>query len=146
VGLINSPLGQPWPLSWNLKVSRSHIMSKLTHSTHFYTWFHHLEWDWRASSALLSNLASCGTSWVIWAGGDLVTLGVCRHLDSPMIGGSSSGGRWMSLAPIIVIVRGSCDFPGEAPKATLVDCAWLVILILCWLCATWLRVNRHNGD
>jgi hypothetical protein len=27
---------------------------------------------------------------------------------------------------IIVIVRGSCAFPGETPKATLVDCAWLV--------------------
>ena len=27
--------------------------------------------------ALLSVLASCGTSWVIWVGGELVTLGVC---------------------------------------------------------------------
>ena len=43
--------------------------------------------------ALLSVLASCGTSWVIWADGDLVTLGVCRHLDGPVIGGSSSGER-----------------------------------------------------
>jgi hypothetical protein len=32
----------------------------------------------------------------------------------------------LSLALIIVIVRGSCAFPGGAPKATLVDCAWLV--------------------
>jgi hypothetical protein len=46
-----------------------------------------------ASSALLSSLASCGTSWTIWAGGDLVTLGVCRYLDGPVFGVSSSGGR-----------------------------------------------------
>ena len=75
---------------------------------------------------MVSGLASCGTSWTIWAGGDLVTLGVCQHLDGPVIGGSSSGGRGLSLALIIVILRGSCAFPGGAPMATLVDCAWLV--------------------
>jgi hypothetical protein len=32
----------------------------------------------------------------------------------------------LSLASIIVIVRGSYVFSGGAPKATLVDCAWLV--------------------
>ena len=78
------------------------------------------------SSALLSVLASCGTSWAIWAGGDLVTLGVCRHLDGPVIGGSLRGGRCLSLPLIIVIVRGSCAFPGGAPKATLLDYMWLV--------------------
>ena len=75
---------------------------------------------------MLSVLASCGTNWMIWAGGVLVTLGVCRHLEGPVIGGSLSGGRWLSPAPIIVIVRGSCAFSGGAPKATLVDCAWFV--------------------
>ena len=75
---------------------------------------------------MLSVLASCGTSWAIWASGDLVTLGVCRHLDGLVIGGSSSGGRLLSPAPIIVIVRYSCAFLGGALKATLVDCAWLV--------------------
>ena len=63
---------------------------------------------------------------MIWAGGVVVTLGLCRLLDGPVIGGSSSGGRWLSLASIIVILRGSCAFPGGAPKATLVNCAWLV--------------------
>ena len=63
---------------------------------------------------------------MIWASGDLVTLGVCRHLDGPVIGGSLSEGRWLSLAPIIVIVRGSCAFPVEVPKATLVDWTWLM--------------------
>ena len=42
---------------------------------------------------MLIVLASCGTSWTIWAGEELVTLGVCQHLDGPVIGGSSSGGR-----------------------------------------------------
>ena len=32
----------------------------------------------------------------------------------------------MSPAPIIVIMRGSCAFLDGAPKATLVDCAWLM--------------------
>ena len=75
---------------------------------------------------MLSDLASCGTSWVIWDSGDLVTIGVCGHLDGPVICGLSSGGRRLSPALIIVIVRGSCAFPGGAPKATLVDCVWLV--------------------
>jgi hypothetical protein len=100
-----------------------------------HTWFHHLEWDWRAFSALLSGLASCGTSWAIWAGGDLVTLVVCQHLDGLMIGGWSSEGRWLSPTPIIVIVRGSCAFPSGAPKATLVDYAWLVLSSSCVSCA-----------
>jgi hypothetical protein len=29
------------------------------------------------------------------------------------------------LGHLLVIVRGSCAFPGGAPKATLVDCAYL---------------------
>ena len=37
---------------------------------------------------------------------------------------------WQELVIVLghhpVIVRGSCAFPGRAPKATLVDCAWLV--------------------
>ena len=32
----------------------------------------------------------------------------------------------MSLAPIVVIVKGSWPFPGDEPKGTLVDCSWLV--------------------
>ena len=58
-------------------------------------------------SALLSVLASCGTSWAIWAGGVVVTISVCRHLDGLIIGKSSSGGRCLSPALIMVIVRGS---------------------------------------
>jgi hypothetical protein len=37
----------------------------------------------------------------------LVTLSGCRHLDGLEKRGSSSRGRCLSLAPIIVIVRGS---------------------------------------
>ena len=37
----------------------------------------------------------------------LLLLGGCRHLDSLEQRGSSSGGRCLSLAPIVVIVRGS---------------------------------------
>ena len=125
-GAINRGGGWPWLLSWHFQCLHTPFGSWAHHSTHLHIWFHHLKWDWRASSALLSVLASCGTSWTIWAGGDLVTLGVYRHLDDPVIGGSSSGGRWLSPALIIVIMRGSCAFPDGAPKTTLVDCAWLV--------------------
>ena len=37
----------------------------------------------------------------------LVTLGGCRHLDGLVQRGSLSGGRCLSLALIVVIVRGS---------------------------------------
>jgi hypothetical protein len=47
----------------------------------------------RPSSALLIDLASCGTSWASWADGALVTLGDCRHLAGLVIGGSLSE-RW----------------------------------------------------
>ena len=62
-----------------------------------------------------------------------LTLGC--YIYGPMIGGSSSRGRWLSLASIIVIVKGSCAFSGGAPKATLVDCTWLVWSLSCVGCA-----------
>jgi hypothetical protein len=35
-------------------------------------------------------------------------------------------GDWWIVEQRKVIVRGSCVFPGGAPKATPVDCTWLV--------------------
>jgi hypothetical protein len=64
----------------------------------------------------------------------LVTLGGC-HLDGLVQRGSSNGGRCLSLAPIMVIVRGSWPFPGGKPKGTLVDCSWLVWSSSCVGCA-----------
>jgi hypothetical protein len=55
-----------------------------------------------------------------------VTLGGCSHLDSLEQRGSSSQGRCLSLALIVVIVRGSWPFPSGEPKGTLMDCLWLV--------------------
>ena len=57
---------------------------------------------------------------MIWAGCELVTLGVYRHLDGPVIGGSLSR-VGDCLQPGSVACEGSCDFPGGAPKATLVN-------------------------
>ena len=56
----------------------------------------------------------------------LVTLGGCHHLDGLEQRGSLSGGWWLSLALIVMIVRGSWPFPDGAPKGTLVNCSWLV--------------------
>jgi hypothetical protein len=56
----------------------------------------------------------------------LVSLGGCRQLDGLVQRGSSSGGRCLSPAPIVVIVRGSWPFSGGDPKGTVVDCSWLV--------------------
>jgi hypothetical protein len=54
--------------------------------------------------------------------GILVTLDGCRHLD----GLEQQRSLWQKLVLILghllMIVRGSCVFPGGAPKATLVDC------------------------
>jgi hypothetical protein len=58
-------------------------------------------------SALLEclHLEALGARVSLWD--SLVTLGGCRHLDGLEQRGSSSGGRCLSLAPIVVIVRGS---------------------------------------
>jgi hypothetical protein len=65
----------------------------------------------------------------------LVTLCCCRHLDGLVQRGSSSGGWWLSLAPIMVIVKGCWPFHGEELKGTLVDCPWLVWSSSCVGCA-----------
>jgi hypothetical protein len=65
----------------------------------------------------------------------LVALGGCYHLNGLEQRGSSSGERWLSLAPIVVIVRGSWSFPDREPKGTLVDCSWLVWSLSCVGCA-----------
>ena len=75
---------------------------------------------------MLSVLASCGTSWAIWTGGVLLLLLVFVTPRCP--------GDWWIIERRRVIVSGSdhcdcdgsCAFPGGVPKATLVDCAWLV--------------------
>ena len=56
----------------------------------------------------------------------LVTFDGCRHLYGLEQRGSSSGGWWLSSAPIVVIVRGSWPFSSGEPKGTLVNCSWLV--------------------
>jgi hypothetical protein len=64
----------------------------------------------------------------------LVTLGGCHHLDGLEQRGSS-GGWCLSLAPIVVIVRGSWPFHGRETKHTLVDWSWLVWSSSCVGCA-----------
>jgi hypothetical protein len=56
----------------------------------------------------------------------LVTLGGCRLLDGLEQWGSSSRGRCLSPASVVVIVRGSWPFPGGERKYTQVDCSWFV--------------------
>ena len=51
------------------------------------------------------HLEALGVCVSLWD--SLVTLGGCRHLDGLEQRGSSSGGWRLSLAPIVVIVRGS---------------------------------------
>jgi hypothetical protein len=64
----------------------------------------------------------------------LVTLGGYRHLDGLVQRGSSSGGWWLSLVPITVIMMGSWPFPDGESKDTLVDCLWLVWSLSCVGC------------
>ena len=70
------------------------------------------------------HLEALGIRVALWI--SLVALGGCHHLDGLEQRGSSSEGWCLSLAPIMVIVRGSEPFPGGEPKDTLVDCSWLV--------------------
>jgi hypothetical protein len=66
----------------------------------------------------------------------LVSLGGYCHLDGLVQRGSSSRGRCLSLAPIVVIVRNSWPFPDGDQKGTLVDCSWLVWSSSCVDCVT----------
>jgi hypothetical protein len=62
----------------------------------------------------LGNRLSCGI---------LVTLGGCRHLDGLEVAEELWQELMIVLGHLPVIVRGSCAFPGGAPKVTLVVCA-----------------------
>jgi hypothetical protein len=64
-----------------------------------------------------------------------VSLGGFRHLDGLVQRGSSSEGRCLSPALIMMIMRGSWPFPGREPKGTLVNCLWLVWSSSCVGCA-----------
>jgi hypothetical protein len=78
----------------------------------------------------LEAFGDCVSLWVL-----LITLGGCCLLDGLVQWGSSSRGRCLSLALIMVIVRGSWPFPGGEPKDILVDCSWLVWSSSCVGCA-----------
>jgi hypothetical protein len=78
----------------------------------------------------LEALGDCVSLW-----DSFVTLDGCRHLDGLVQRGSSSGGRCLSLAPIVEIVRSSWPFSGGELKGTLVDCSWLVWSSSCVGCA-----------
>ena len=86
-------------------------------------------------SALLEWLhpEALGVLVLLWD--SLITLGGCCHLEGLEQRGSSSGGWWLSPAPIVVIVRGSWPFPSVEPKGTLVNCSWLVWSSSCVSCA-----------
>jgi hypothetical protein len=118
--VINRGGGWPWPLSWHLihLCTPFGSWANTIHSlAHLISSF---EWDWWASSALHWIASSYGTRWKLWAGRDLVTLGVYRHLDGSVVGGSLSG-VGDCLWPWSIACAGSCAFPGRAPKVTLVN-------------------------
>ena len=98
-------------------------------------------------SALLEclHLEALGDCVSLWD--SLVTLGVCRLLNSLEEQGLSNGGWWLSPALIVVIVRGSALLEG-APKATLVDCSchWATTLVDRFLrCLTWGRGSCNTS-
>ena len=73
------------------------------------------EWDWWAASALHWVASSCGTRWKLWTGHDLVTLGVCRHLDGLVIGRLLSAvGNCLCLQ--LVTFEGFLTFPRQRAK------------------------------
>ena len=76
-------------------------------------------------SAFAWVIASSGT-WGSICCGFLVTLGVCRLLNGLEKQRRVDKSWWLFLATSRCFVRGSCASPDGAPKATLVDYAWLV--------------------
>jgi hypothetical protein len=85
-------------------------------------------------SAFAWVIASSGT-WGLICYSFLVTLGVCWCLDGLEQQRSCGKSWWLFLATSRWLMRGSCAFSGGAPKATLVDCAWLVWSPSCVSCA-----------
>jgi hypothetical protein len=157
---INRECGRLWPLSWHLThfCSPFESWANTIHSLgHLISSF---EWGWWASSALHWVASSCGTRWKLSASCELVTLGVCRHLDGPVIGGSLSG-VGDCLRPRSVACVGSWPSPCEEPKGTLLDCLchWATSLVRrflqrpCGGLGVWYllapeppSVDRHNED
>jgi hypothetical protein len=82
-----------------------HLVRLESIQVHCFEWLH------------LEALGDCVSLW-----DSLVIRGGCHHLDGLVQRGSSSGGRCLFPASIVVIVRGSWPFPGGEPKDTLVDC------------------------
>ena len=70
------------------------------------------------------HLEALGIRVALWI--SLVSLDGCRHLDGLVKRELLSGGRWLSSALIVLIVRGSWPFPGGELKGTLENCSWLV--------------------
>jgi len=68
--------------------------------------------------------------WDRFGCGFLVTLGGCRHLDG-LEQRRSIGTSWWLFVAISMWLWGVCAYPGEEPKATLVDCAchWATSLV-----------------
>jgi hypothetical protein len=94
----------------------------------------------------LEALGDCVSLW-----DSLVTLGGCCHLDGLVWRWSSSGGRWLSPAPIVMIVMSSWPFSGGEPKYTLLDWSWLVWSSSCvgcmapyWGFDVWCQLARES--
>jgi hypothetical protein len=120
-GLVGS-CSLSWPFVLSIHPSE-HSQHSLTH----FAWLdHHLVrfesiqvhcFEWLH----LEALANCVSLWI-----SLFTLGGYRHLDGLVQRGSSSRGRCLSSAQIVMIMRDSWPFPSGEPKGTLVDCSWLL--------------------
>jgi hypothetical protein len=119
-------------LSWSFLHAIVSFELSQTSPTHSHAWL-----------CILSELGVIQSAfvWVITSSGGIDLLRFSCYswcLPTPRRLGAAEE-CWQELVIVLVhlpvIVRGSCAFLGRAPKATLVDCAWLVWSPSCVGCA-----------
>jgi hypothetical protein len=125
-GLYLSPMAGSSSLTWPFALTLQPCELSQSPPTYLHHWFIIFVRLGVNPSALLEWLHLEALDDCVSLRVSLVTIGGCRHLDGLVQRGSSSRGRWLSLAPIVVIVRGSWPFPGGELKCTLMDCSWLL--------------------
>jgi hypothetical protein len=133
VWAINRWCGQLWPFSWHFHTLMQTLW-ELRYTLHsLWHLISSFEWDWRVFSALLSDLASRGTSWACWAGGFSCYSWWLPSPNRPRAWRFIERKWWLFLAPIDWLWGVLVPIPRRSRERQLYWIARdLCTLTLCW--------------